>query len=61
MRYLHTLDTDEIRELAMAWRYKYPMLEDYESEEKYEEACAMYETMEGDYADHEDRFFKDDE
>lgn len=28
----------------MNWRYKEPRLEDYETEEEYEEACAIYES-----------------
>lgn len=35
----------------MSWKYKYPSLEDYDSEEEYEEACAAYESAEDDYAE----------
>ena len=33
----------------MAWKYRYPLLKEYDTFEDYEEACKLYELAENQY------------
>ena len=35
----------------MAWKYRYPLPEEYDTLEDYEEACKLYEWAESQYVD----------
>ena len=35
----------------MAWKYRYPLPEEYDTYEDYEEACKLYEWAESQYVD----------
>lgn len=35
----------------MAWKYRYPLPEEYDTYEDYEEACKLYELAESQYVD----------
>ena len=35
----------------MAWKYKYPLLEEYDTVEDYKKACESYEWAESEYID----------
>ena len=35
----------------MAWKYRYPLPEEYDTYEDYEEACKLYEWVESQYVD----------